>query len=98
MDCVLQEAKLAALASKRWEHQKVQCVQTGASRDFMVWAYLQSSRVGGPRENFTPPIEKKEQPWLSVGAKGVLLAQGALIYSVSLQFKDDPQQNVGFPI
>jgi len=30
--CVLQEAKLAALASKRWEHQlKEQSVQTEAS-------------------------------------------------------------------
>lgn len=29
--CVLQEAKLAALASKRWEHQlEEQCVQTEA--------------------------------------------------------------------
>lgn len=29
--CVLQEAKLAALASKRWEHQpREQCVQTEA--------------------------------------------------------------------
>lgn len=31
MECVLQEAKLAALASKRWEHQpREQCVQTEA--------------------------------------------------------------------
>lgn len=38
--CVLQEAKLAALASKRWEHQlKEQCVQTEASETY-GWTHL----------------------------------------------------------
>lgn len=53
--CILQEAKLAALASKRWEHQlKEQSVQTEASRDLMIWAHLCSVADLGARGNLQP--------------------------------------------
>lgn len=47
--CILQEAKLAALASKRWEHQpKEQCVQTEAPEAYGSGPSAES-RSWGPR-------------------------------------------------
>lgn len=69
--CVLQEAKLAALASKRWEHQlKEQSVQTEASRDLMIWAHLCSVADLGAQGETSSPTIQKEMALAIPGSKG----------------------------
>lgn len=78
MECVLQEAKLAALASKRWEHQKEQCVQTGASRDFIVWAYLCRVLELGAHGETSPCPSRKRKALAVPRSKGSALGTGSL--------------------
>lgn len=78
--CVLQEAKLAALASKRWEHQlKEQCVQTEASEAFCSRPISAEFWSWGPMGKLpAPPIQEKEWPRLFPRSKQSALGTGSL--------------------
>lgn len=71
--CVLQEAKLAALASKRWEHRlKEQCVQTEVSGILVqVYRVLELK----PKGNLPHPFRKRVLA--SFGSEGSALNSGS---------------------